>query len=95
MSEQHATVPPQLSLMAAGELRDALKAIGEGRSPAAVASLMAIDPASWQAIEQRLAAVVGSDLRALLLASASANGTTATQLLTADADHDHAPEGDR
>ncbi|MFE4536698.1 hypothetical protein ACFRKB_16745 [Streptomyces scopuliridis] len=77
MSEQYATVPPQISLMAAGELRDALEAISEGRGPAAVASLMAIDSASWQAIEQRLAVVVGSDLRTLLLASAG--GTSAVR----------------
>lgn len=68
--QQYATAPPRISLMAAGELRDALTAIEEGRGPAAVASLMAIDPASWQAIERRLVAVVGDDLRALLLSAA-------------------------
>lgn len=74
MSTPYATAPPRISLMAAGELRDALRAIGEGRSPAAAASLMAIDPASWHAVEQRLAAIVGSDLRTLLLSAA--DGTT-------------------
>ncbi|MEW1719618.1 hypothetical protein [Streptomyces sp. NPDC093109] len=78
MSEQHATTtPPRISLMAAAELRDALRAIGEGRGPAAIASLMAIDAASWDAVEERLAAVVGSDLRALLLSAAS-SGTAGT-----------------
>lgn len=74
MHESHTTAPPHISLMAAGELRDALKAIEEGRGPAAIASLMAIDPESWQAIEQRLVAVVGSDLRALLLSAAGETG---------------------
>jgi hypothetical protein len=55
--------------MACGELRDALTAIEEGKTPAAVAALMAIDPASWRAIEHRLTAMVGTDLRALLLAA--------------------------
>ncbi|MFE4174220.1 hypothetical protein ACFRR7_19585 [Streptomyces sp. NPDC056909] len=82
MSEQFATAPPRISLMAAGELRDALKAIGEGRGPAAVASLMAIDSASWQAIEQRLVAVVGNDLRALLLSAAGGTGATGSTTQT-------------
>ena len=60
---------PRVSLMACGELRDALTAIEEGRTPAAVAALMAIDPVSWQGIEQRLTALVGNDLRALLTAA--------------------------
>ncbi|MGY1437150.1 hypothetical protein [Streptomyces reniochalinae] len=49
-----------ITLMAAGELRDALAAIERGDRPAAVAALMAIDPDSWQAIEHRLAALGGS-----------------------------------
>ncbi|UQI47875.1 hypothetical protein M1P56_27835 [Streptomyces sp. HU2014] len=63
----------RISLMASGELRDALTAIEEGKGPAAVAALMAIDPASWQAIEHRLAAVIGTDLRTLLLRAAEAD----------------------
>ncbi|MFF2651695.1 hypothetical protein [Streptomyces sp. NPDC058045] len=59
-----------LSLMAAAELRDALTAIEEGKGPTAIAALLAIDEQSWQAIDSRLAAVIGSDLRALLLAAA-------------------------
>ncbi|MFJ9479994.1 hypothetical protein ACIRRI_34155 [Streptomyces mirabilis] len=70
MSKPTAAVPPRISLMASGELRDALTAIEEGKGPAAVAALMAIDPESWQAIEHRIAAIVGSDLRTLLLAAA-------------------------
>ncbi|MGW1076548.1 hypothetical protein [Streptomyces sp. NPDC002537] len=70
MSHQ-CTSAPRISLMASGELRDALTAIKEGKGPAAVAALMAIDPRSWQAIEQRLTALVGSDLRALLFTAAA------------------------
>lgn len=60
---------PRISLMACGELRDVLTAIEEGKAPAAVAALMAIDPASWNGIEQRLTVLVGDGLRALLLAA--------------------------
>jgi len=56
--------------MASGELRDALTAIEEGKGSTAVAALMAIDADSWQAIEHRLTAIIGSDLRSLLLATA-------------------------
>ncbi|SFE28227.1 hypothetical protein SAMN05216251_102365 [Actinacidiphila alni] len=59
---------PHLSLMAVGELRDVLTALELGQGPTAVAGLMAIDAESWQAIEQRLAAV-GGDLRAVLQAA--------------------------
>ncbi|MEE1756788.1 hypothetical protein [Streptomyces sp. SP18CS02] len=57
--------PPHISLMAAAELRDLLSHLEHGKGPAAVAALMAIDPASWEAIEQRLAAV-GGDIHKLL-----------------------------
>lgn len=70
MSQTSSTTPRCISLMASGELRDALTAIEEGKGPAAIAALMAIDSVSWQAIEHRLGAVIGSDLRALLLAAA-------------------------
>ena len=70
MSKLTAAAPPRISLMASGELRDALTAIEEGKGPAAVAALMAIDAESWRAIEHRLVAIVGSDLRTLLLAAA-------------------------
>ena len=70
MPEPTTSAPPHISLMASGELRDALTAIEEGKGPAAVAALMAIDSESWQAIEHRLTAIVGSDLRTLLLAAA-------------------------
>jgi hypothetical protein len=62
-----AALQPRLSLMAVGELRDVLTALQLGQGPTAVAGLMAIDAESWQAIEQRLAAV-GGDLRAVLQA---------------------------
>ncbi|NGO14065.1 hypothetical protein G5C60_42365 [Streptomyces sp. HC44] len=54
-----------ITLMAAGDARDALAAAQRGDLPAAVHALMSIDPASWQGIEQRLAAC-GSSLPALL-----------------------------
>ncbi|MEV6757297.1 hypothetical protein [Streptomyces sp. NPDC051214] len=63
------TAPPRISLMASGELRDALTAVEEGKGPAAIAALMAIDSESWRAIEHRLTSVIGSDLRELLLAA--------------------------
>ncbi|WP_143064627.1 hypothetical protein [Streptomyces colonosanans] len=56
--------------MASGELRDALTAIEEGKGSTAIAALMAIDADSWRAIENRLAVIIGSDLRSLLLAIA-------------------------
>ncbi|MBD0736186.1 hypothetical protein [Streptomyces sp. CBMA29] len=59
---------PRISLMAISELRDVLTALELGQGPTAVAGLMAIDPESWQAIEQRLAAV-GGDLRTVLQAA--------------------------
>ncbi|MFD0386001.1 hypothetical protein ACFQ2B_37320 [Streptomyces stramineus] len=34
---------------------------------------MAIDPTSWQAIEHRIAAVIGTDLRTLLLRAAESD----------------------
>jgi hypothetical protein len=51
--------------MALGDLRDALAALEGGQGPTAIAALMAIDPESWQAVEQRLTAL-GGDLRQLL-----------------------------
>ncbi|MEW2518764.1 hypothetical protein [Actinacidiphila alni] len=63
-----AAATPHLSLMAVGELRDVLTALELGQGPTAVAGLVAIDAESWQAIEQRLAAV-GGDLRAVLQAA--------------------------
>jgi hypothetical protein len=50
----------RISLMAAGELRDALEAHQRGDTAAAVYGLMSIDAESWQAIEQRLAALGGT-----------------------------------
>lgn len=50
----------RISLMAAGELRDALSAMERGDHAAAAAGLMAIDPTSWEGIERRLAALGGS-----------------------------------
>ncbi|WP_329177094.1 hypothetical protein [Streptomyces sp. NBC_01477] len=59
------TAPPRISLMAAAEVRDILTALQLGQSATAIAGLMAIDADSWQAIEQRLAALDG-DLPAAL-----------------------------
>ncbi|WP_329133964.1 hypothetical protein OG552_17485 [Streptomyces sp. NBC_01476] len=64
--------PPRISLMAVAELRDVLTALEHGQGPTAIAALMSIDPESWQAIEQRLAAV-GTDLRTALLSTAPGN----------------------
>ena len=50
----------RITLMAAGELRDALAAYARGDVPAALDALMSIDPESWQAIEDRLAALGGT-----------------------------------
>ncbi|MFL4905592.1 hypothetical protein ACJ6WF_21080 [Streptomyces sp. MMS24-I2-30] len=77
MNHMNSSAPPRISLMASGELRDALTAIAEGKAPAAVAALMAIDDESWNAIEHRLTGVIGSDLRDLLLAATErSDGTT-------------------
>lgn len=60
---QHTPAPPgtgHITLMAAGELRDALTAAQRGDRPAALAALMAIDADSWQAISDRLSALGGS-----------------------------------
>ncbi|MCE7080437.1 hypothetical protein [Streptomyces sp. ST2-7A] len=51
---------PRITLMAAGELRDALTAHRAGDTPAAIAALMSIDPDSWAAIEHRLATLGGT-----------------------------------
>jgi len=50
----------RITLMAAGELRDALDAHQRGDTTAALYGLMSIDADSWQAIEQRLAALGGT-----------------------------------
>ncbi|GGO58344.1 hypothetical protein GCM10012287_56290 [Streptomyces daqingensis] len=62
------TDSPQISLKAAGELRDALTALQRGNAPHAIGALMAIDAESWTAMEARLSAV-GGDLRELLEAA--------------------------
>lgn len=49
-----------ITLMAAGDLRDALTAHQRGDTPAAVYGLLAIDPDSWTAIQARLATLGGS-----------------------------------
>lgn len=62
----HSTEPAsRITLMAAGELRDALTALRSGDTAGAAYGLMSIDPASWQAIEHRLAAL-GATLPELL-----------------------------
>ena len=50
----------RISLTAAGDLRDALAAHQRGETAAAVYGLLAIDPDSWQAITDRLAALGGT-----------------------------------
>ncbi|MDF4250448.1 hypothetical protein [Streptomyces sp. WMMB303] len=61
--DQHTAAPPgagHITLMAAGELRDALTAAQHGDRATALAALMAIDADSWQAIADRLSALGGS-----------------------------------
>ncbi|MFC0847011.1 hypothetical protein ACFH04_25310 [Streptomyces noboritoensis] len=78
MSEPNSATSERPTLMAVGDLRDALAALERGKVSVAVAALMAIDEDSWRAMERRVAAV-GGDLRGLLLAAADGN----TGLLTA------------
>lgn len=59
------TDPGRITLMAAGNLREALEAHQRGDTPAAVAALMSIDPASWRAITDRLS-ILGGTLPELL-----------------------------
>ena len=47
-------LPGRVSLMAAGELRDAMAAARRGDAAAALHGLMSIDTESWTAIEHRL-----------------------------------------
>ncbi|WP_049581038.1 hypothetical protein [Streptomyces sp. SBT349] len=54
------TTHGRITLMAAGELRDAINAHHRGDTAAAVHALMSIDPDSWHAIETRLAAMGGT-----------------------------------
>ena len=54
MCDQPRKPATALSLMAVADLRDALTALDEGKPATALAALAAIDPASWQALTQRL-----------------------------------------
>ncbi|MDK1473285.1 hypothetical protein QNO07_07590 [Streptomyces sp. 549] len=58
-------MPDHITLMAAGELRDALAALRHGDKAAAAHALASIDPTSWAAIEHRMAAL-GGNLAALI-----------------------------
>ncbi|MDK1477057.1 hypothetical protein QNO07_27300 [Streptomyces sp. 549] len=58
-------MPDHISLMAAGELRDAISAARRGDPAAAAHALASIDPTSWAAIEHRMA-TLGGTLTALL-----------------------------
>ena len=60
-----AAVLPEIRPLAAVHLREALEAAASGKAPTAVAALMHIDAASWQAISARLAQL-GPDLPDLL-----------------------------
>ncbi|MBW1597920.1 hypothetical protein [Streptomyces sp. JJ38] len=50
----------RITLMAAGELRDAMEALRRNDRPAAAHALMSIDPDSWHAIEHRLSTLDGT-----------------------------------
>lgn len=64
---------PEIRPLAAVHLREALEAAANGQTPAAVAALMHIDAASWQAISARLAQL--GPTVADLLTDAMAGGT--------------------
>ncbi|MBW1604188.1 hypothetical protein JJV70_19205 [Streptomyces sp. JJ66] len=53
-------MPDRITLMAAGELRDAINAARRGDTAAAAYALASIDRQSWAAIEHRLGACGGS-----------------------------------
>ncbi|MEE1929834.1 hypothetical protein V1J52_16865 [Streptomyces sp. TRM 70351] len=55
----------RISLMAAGELRDAIAAVQRGDTASAAYALASIDPDSWHAIEHRLN-TLGGEIAALL-----------------------------
>ena len=57
--------PARITLTAAGDLRDAITAHQRGDTAAAIYGLLAIDPQSWQAIQDRLA-TLGATLPELL-----------------------------
>jgi hypothetical protein len=50
----------RITLTAAGDIRDAITAHQRGDTAAAVYGLLAVDPESWQAITDRLAALGGT-----------------------------------
>ncbi|MDK1474926.1 hypothetical protein QNO07_16100 [Streptomyces sp. 549] len=53
-------MPDHITLMAAGELRDAIDAARRGDPAAAAHALASIDPQSWRAIEHRMATLGGT-----------------------------------
>ncbi|SCK09269.1 hypothetical protein H181DRAFT_00449 [Streptomyces sp. WMMB 714] len=69
--DPYASGSERITLMAVGEFRAALDAFERGEMAAAVSGLMAIDTASWQAIESRLAALGGSMPELLTLVRSS------------------------
>lgn len=77
MNELNSAKSERPTLMAVGDLRDAVSALERGEVPTAVAALMAIDNDSWNAMERRVA-TVGGDLRGLLLAAGGKNATLLT-----------------
>lgn len=52
--------PGRISLMAAGELRDAIAAYQRGDTAAFACAIASIDPESWAAIERRLGTLGGA-----------------------------------
>ncbi|MFF2749504.1 hypothetical protein ACFVVA_28680 [Kitasatospora sp. NPDC058048] len=68
------TAPAPIRPLAAAHLREALQAAADREPATALAALMHIDPDSWQAIEQRLAAL-GTDLLDVLAHATSTGGT--------------------
>ncbi|WP_371497855.1 hypothetical protein OG871_18035 [Kitasatospora sp. NBC_00374] len=60
---------PDIRPLAAVHLREAFSAAADHDGPAALAALMHIDAASWQAIEHRMAALGTTVLDALAFAA--------------------------
>lgn len=65
MAAPHPPAPGPITLMAAGELRDAVDAAQRGDAAAFAAAVASIDPASWAALRQRFAEL-GTSLPELL-----------------------------
>ena len=57
---------PRITYLAAGHLRDAIKAQARGDTAEAMRSLMCIDPLSWRLMQERMAELGGGPLSDIL-----------------------------